>query len=114
MQIKRNELNNRVYDGRHCIGFSYTLHDCESSPIADMMYKLVDGCKEWEVSMVVRSKLYGHKRFYSIKYSMPKDRMPIEVIAESGMMHIQDEVKSEIAAKSVIDFSIGDVLSDAR
>lgn len=116
--ITSKELINRRYnESKECIGFTYDLivEDSTGQPAIQTFYfKRQDdlNVKCWEVLTVVIKKEIGELKPYNIEYIIPVKNMNLEVIAATGLRHIQYIIQQELQYKSMIDFCIGDVIND--
>lgn len=115
MAIDRKELISRKYDvDNNCIGFEYNLivEDEKGRELKIPFYFNRLAEKYWEVSMVSKNKNFGELRAYSTEYEIPKSNLNLELVAAFGLRYIQYIFQQEIQFKSMIDFCIGDTISN--
>lgn len=112
--LKREDLKNRVYSGKHCVRFEVAI------PIGDNRYKLAQFCKEqnpnadqetWSMRILFDRTRDKDTEVYTFSYILPKANIPLELIAATGLRYFQLRLKEEIQSKSNMDFVLGDMLS---
>ncbi len=110
--LKLNDLQNRVYSGRVCIGFECVIYD-EQAKEKQFVAKFENNqsdSKEWKMQIVLDRTRDADHQVYSFGYIMPKNMLPLELIAATGLKYFQLYLKQEIQAKVAMDFELGKVL----
>lgn len=98
------------------IGFSYIVKGEESGE--EVEYVKVDwrkgnGTGVWRMRALLDIDVFpGNQEVYNIDYQMPRDGMPVELIAATGLKYLQLSFREEVQKKSNIDFAIGDIVKD--
>lgn len=116
--ITLKELINRKYnEDKQCVGFEYelTVENEMGQPVKQSVYftrKDELDVKCWEVSMISKNHNINELKAYSIEYMVPVQNMKLETIAATGLRHLQYNIQQEIQYKSIIDFSIGNMIFD--
>ena len=112
--IKQKDLNLSTFVGRRCIGFSYKLKS-EAQEI-ELKFSNTDyvseneSNKEWLMQVVMGRTRDADSQVYNFGYIMPRNNLPLELIAATGMRYFQLYLKEEIERKINIDFALGSVL----
>ena len=107
--IKLKDLQNRIYSGKTCIRFKYEIQIDDKTSV-EAMFKRMDNPNEWNMQIVFNRTRDKDSEVYNFGYIMPKDGLPLELIAATGLKYFQLYIKEEIQAKSNIDFMLGDIL----
>lgn len=109
--IKLKDLNNRNYSGRKCISFEYVLNDEKANKLLVARFSAQDNVgKTWNMNIVFDRNRDADSQVYNFGYSMPKDDLPLELIAATGLKYFQLYVQQEVQQKSSIEFSLGNLL----
>lgn len=109
--IKLKDLNNRDYDGRKCISFEYVLKDEKENKLLVARFSNEDTSgKVWRMNVIFDRNRDADSQVYNFGYSMPKDNLPLELIAATGLKYFQLYLQQEIQQKSGIEFSLGSLL----
>lgn len=107
--LKLKDLQNRVYSGRECIRFEVPV------PIGDNKFVLAQFAKPayctWDMRIVLNRTRDKDSEVYTFSYIMPKDNVPLELIAATGLKYFQLYLKEEVQTKSGMDFAIGEMIS---
>ena len=115
-KIESKELFNRRYDNdtKSCIGFEYNLQIEKEDGLPDVLQFYFNRLAEkyWEVSVISKKASIGELRAYSCQYEIPVKSMVLEMVAAIGLTNIQYLLKQEVQYKSMIDFCIGDAVSN--
>ena len=93
------DLDNRVYSGKICSEFSYTLKDDKGKP--KFRANFTRGQEEqeeneWQMRIVLDRTRDADSQVYTFKYIMPKSNLPLELIAATGLKYFQLYLKQEI------------------
>lgn len=105
--ISLKELENRVYVDRKCTGFDYSIV-LENKPI-EARFRLDEDT--WRMTIVLDMTRDADSQVYKFNYVMPKENLPLELIAATGLKYFQLYLKDEIQQKSNMDITLGDVLA---
>ena len=106
--IERKNIENRVYDGKQCVGFS--------------VYIEIDGKKyefkytrenetTWRMLFVLDRTQDSDSQVYNVRYTLPSKSIPLETLAATGLMLFQSTLQNEVSIKSLINFSLGEILN---
>ena len=106
--LKFKDLMNRVYSGKECVRFEVTL------PIDDNKFILAQFAKPtyctWNMCVILNRTRDKDTEVYNFEYIMPRDNLPLELIAATGLRYFQLYLKEEVQTKIDYDFALGDVL----
>ena len=106
--LKFKDLMNRVYSGKECVRFEVTL------PIDDNKFILAQFAKPtyctWNMCVILNRTRDKDTEVYNFEYIMPRDNLPLELIAATGLRYFQLYLKEEIQMKTNLDFSIGEMI----
>lgn len=116
--IKMRDLINMKHDGKICVGFSYDVLDTNKLVrdketvlfSADFVKGISPG--EWSMRIVLPRTRDSDSQIYNFGYVMPRDGLPLELIAATGLKYYQLFLKEEVQRKSNFDFTLGDLLRD--
>lgn len=110
--IKMRDLEKRVYRGKRCISFEYTirLNDDNKTNIIARFLRVVTESPEWCMQIVMGRTRDKDSEVYNFGYVMPKDDLPLELIAATGLRYFQLHIKEEVQMKSNVDFELGNIL----
>lgn len=107
--IKLKDLQNRVYSGKTCIKFEYEFPiDKEHNIIAT--FKRAQNQSEWHMHIILDRTRDKDSEVYNFGYIMPRDSLPLELIAATGLRYFQLYIKEEVQMKTNIDFELGNIL----
>lgn len=107
--IKLKNLINRVYSDKECIRFEYEFI-VENKRIIAYFDRSHTQQNEWNMQIVLGRTRDKDSEVYNFGYIMPKDNLPLELIAATGLRFFQLYIKEEVQAKSNIDFELGNIL----
>ena len=113
--IHLKDLKNRVYDGKHCIRFEVPIHPyAKNYTLAQFTNVQNENSvgNEWCMRVVLGRTRDKDSEMYNFGYIMPKDNLPLELIAATGLKYFQLYLKEEIQMKSNMDFAIGEITSN--
>ena len=114
--LKFKDLKNRVYTDKKCTRFEVQIPVSDKHAVLatfDNIPNAVGDCNdgnEWRMRVIFDRNRDKDSEVYNFGYIMPKDNLPLELIAATGLKYFQLYLKSEIQAKSTLDFSIGEML----
>lgn len=104
------DLDNRVYSGKICSEFSYSLKDEKGQTKLKANFWRGPEENEWRMRIVLDRTRDADSQVYTFGYIMPKSNLPLTLIAATGLKYFQLLLKEEIQIKSEYDFMLGDVL----
>lgn len=105
------DLDNRVYSGKICSEFNYTLKDDKGRPkFRANFIRGQEDENEWQMRIVLDRTRDADSQVYTFRYIMPKSNLPLELIAATGLRYFQLYLKEEIQTKSEYDFILGNAL----
>ena len=108
--INQKELENRVYSGKQCIGFDYTVKNEKAEKQFEARFRTGAEKNEWNMQIVLGRTRDTDCQVYNFGYIMPKSNLPLELIAATGLKYFQLYLKEEIQTKSEYDFMLGEIL----
>lgn len=110
--IKFKDLQNKVYSGKTCIRFEYAIMIGEQYVYAKFEKQTGHMAQpnEWNMQIIFGRTRDKDSEVYNFGYVMPKDGIPLELIAATGLKYFQLQLKEEIQAKSNLDFQLGEIL----
>lgn len=113
--IKLKELRNRVYSGKECIYFEYdiVIDDQVSLPIQFIKKQnstIQENANEWKTRIIIDRTRDKDSDVYSFSFVMPRNGLPLELIAATGLRFFQLYLKEEIQNKAKLDFALGEVI----
>lgn len=110
--ITFKDLKNKVYSNKMCIRFEYDLTlDKEHKVTATFTKrKYQDFYSQWVMQIIIDRTKDKDSEVYNFGYVMPKDNLPLELIAATGLRFYQLHLKNEIQEKSNLDFMIGEII----
>lgn len=109
--IRLKDLDNREYIGRSCVAFRYVLRNEKGEIINILTYqKSLTHEAQWNMQVVIKRTRDADSQVYNFGYVMPKENLPLELIAATGLKYFQLYLKEEIQKKMEYDFAIGEVV----
>lgn len=109
--ITLKDLKNRVYSGKECVRFEYNIQiDKEHEILATFKKQRNIDSTEWNMQIVTNRTRDKDSEVYNFGYVMPRDNLPLELIAATGIKYFQLYIKEEIQTKSNLDFELGNIL----
>ena len=110
--IKFKDLQNRVYSGKTCVRFEYGMMVNDQYVYAQFQKQVGQTAQpnEWNMQIIFGRTRDKDSEVYNFGYVMPKDGLPLELIAATGLRYFQLHIKEEIQAKSNLDFELGEIL----
>ena len=115
-KITMKDLINKNNDSetKECISFEYHLQveNEKGLPAYIKFYfsKIAERC--WKVLFVSEVQSINENKAYSFTYEIPTKSMSLEMVCAMGLRTIQYVLKEELNYKSMIDFCIGDAVSN--
>lgn len=107
--LKLKDLENRVYRCRNCVRFECTI-PVDEDKILLATFSRMKNPSEWNMQVIFDRTRDKDSEVYNFGYIMPKDNLPLELIAATGLKYFQLYLKEEIQMKSNLDFSIGRII----
>lgn len=107
--IVMKDLQNRVYSGKVCMRFEYEFVVNKKRIIA-YFDRSIENPTEWNMQIILGRTRDKDSEVYNFGYMMPRDNLPLELIAATGLKYFQLHVKEEVQAKSNMDFELGEIL----
>lgn len=111
--IKFKDLQNRVYSGKTCVRFEYAIMVGDKYIYAQFQKQTGKDAQpnEWNMQIIFGRTRDKDSEVYNFGYVMPRDGLPLELIAATGLKYFQLHLKEEVQAKSNLDFQLGDILA---
>lgn len=107
--ITLKNLQNRVYSGKNCVRFECTIPTNKEHWIL-ASFKRMDNQNEWNMQIILDRTRDKDSEVYNFGYIMPRNGLPLELIAATGLKYFQLYLKEEVQTKSNLDFEIGNLL----
>lgn len=107
--LKLKDLQNRVYSGKTCVRFECVIPIDKKRWIVATFTRM-ENPTEWNARIVLDRTRDKDSEVYNFGYVMPKDGLPLELIAATGLKYFQLYIKEEVQAKSNLDFELGNIL----
>ncbi len=110
--IKLKDLQNRVYSGKTCVRFEYAILVGERLVYARFAKQPNKESQpnEWNMEIILGRTRDKDSEVYNFGYVMPRDGLPLELIAATGLKYFQLHIKNEVQEKSNMDFELGNIL----
>lgn len=112
--LRLKDLKNRVYVGKQCVRFDVPIQVADGSQVMAQFTKSVhDGAVDgnvWKVRCILDRTRDKDSDVYNFSYVMPKDNLPLELIAATGLRYFQLYLKEEVQSKMDMDFYLGGIL----
>lgn len=110
--LKLKDLQNRVYSGKICVRFEYAILVDERLIYARFTKQPNKDSQpnEWNMEIILGRTRDKDSEVYNFGYVMPRDGLPLELIAATGLRYFQLYLKEEVQAKSNMDFELGNIL----
>lgn len=101
----------KTYEGRLCVSFEYDIVLDEENKITAKFHKrkYKDFYTQWVMQIVIDRTKDKDSEIYNFAYVMPKENLPLELIAATGLKYYQLHLKEEIQLKSNLDFALGEI-----
>ena len=107
--LKLKDLTNRQYVGKQCKAFEYELKGEKDAKILAAKFEVGANENEWSMQIVLDRTRDADSQVYKFDYVMPRNNLPLELIAATGLKYFQLYLKSEIEQKVSYDFLIGEI-----
>lgn len=109
--IKFKDLQNKVYSGKLCTQFEYGILVDENKYVYAKFNRQVEKPTEWNMQIIFGRTRDKDSEVYNFGYIMPRDGLPLELIAATGLKYFQLHLKQEVQMKSNLDLQLGEVLT---
>lgn len=107
--ITFKDLKNKVYRDKMCTRFECEIVLKDKIAIANF-----DKCSgespSWNMQIVLGRTRDKDSDVYNFSYVMPREGLPLELIAATGLRFFQLYLKDEIQLKTEIEFEIGELV----
>ena len=104
------DLENRVYSGKVCMRFECFLVSDDVQFTAKFERRKPKDSNEWNMQIILDRDRDKDSEVYNFGYVMPRENLPLELIAATGLRYFQLHIKEEIQRKSIMDLMIGEVI----
>ena len=108
--ILLRDLTNRVYRGKTCMRFEYNIKSDEDNYIVANFTRKGNNLAEWNMQIILKRTSRKDSDVYNFGYIMPRENLPLELIAATGLRYFQLYLKDEIQQKSNLDFALGEIV----
>lgn len=109
--LRLGDLQNRVYNGKTCVRFEYMLEISNRRTVNVMFNRLAEDTNLWKATILLDRTRDKDSELYNFMYALPKDNVPLELVAATGLKYFQLYIKEEVQMKSDLDFALG-VITD--
>ena len=110
--LKLKDLTNRQYVEKRCKAFEYELKDEKDTRIMVAKFEVGTNENEWSMQIVLDRTRDADSQVYKFDYIMPRNNLPLELIAATGLKFFQLYLKEEVQSKINIDFALGEKLEE--
>lgn len=111
--LSLKDLENRVYSGKECVGFQLSLSNGSSCSINATFSREgstgIEMSPKWTMLVLIPRTAFKDSDVYCIHYEMPRNDLPLTLVAACGLRLLQAQLKEEVQSKSDLDFLIGDI-----
>lgn len=108
--IRLKDLQNRVYSGKCCMRFEYEFDVDQNKTITAVFKRVSENASTWKMSIVLERTRDKDSEVYNFMYGLPKDDVPLELVAAIGLRYFQLHIKEEVQMKSNMDFILGEII----
>lgn len=108
--ISFKDLQNKVYQDRLCVRFEYAIPVEDKRFVKATFERQPNNPNHWNLQIIFNRTRDKDSEVYNFGYIMPRDGLPLELIAATGLKYFQLYIKDEVQAKSNLDFTLGDIL----
>ena len=108
--LSLGDLKNRVYSGKQCMRFECMFTVEDKPTIAVFERKKSVESNEWNMRVIIDRTRDKDSDVYNFGYIMPRSDLPLELIAATGLKYFQLYLREEVQTKSLMEFSIGEML----
>ena len=108
--LKLKDITNRQYVEKQCKAFEYELKGEKDARIMVAKFEVGTNENEWSMQIVLDRTRDADSQVYKFDYVMPRNNLPLELIAATGLKFFQLYLKEEVQSKINIDFTLGEKL----
>lgn len=108
--LKLKDLTNRQYVEKKCKAFEYELKGEKDVRILVAKFEVGANENEWSMQIVLDRTRDADSQVYKFDYAMPRNNLPLELIAATGLKFFQLYLKDEVQSKINIDLALGEKL----
>ncbi len=108
--IRLKDLQNRVYSGKQCTQFAYEFSIDQDHSVVARFKRSSGETNIWVMGIVLDRTRDKDSEVYRFEYALPKDNVPLELIAAVGLRYFQLHIKEEVQLKSNMDFVLGGII----
>lgn len=112
------DLTNRVYKDKQCVSFEHTVIDKDRALDDEQRNCFVARWTKgneiglWNIQVVLDRTRDADSQVYRFGYVMPRDGLPLELIAATGLKYFQLYLQQEVQIKSNYNFVLSELLKD--
>ena len=116
--ISPKDVVNRTYDGKVLVAFEYVVKNIDGPNGEAQSLRVWFDKVQMPGQEISEGKVYrvftiiGNNEVYEQVFEMPKYNMAIEMIVAYGLNTLKLILQSEVSYKSMLDFTIGEVIKD--
>ena len=107
--LTQKDIECKEYKGKELIAFKYVQRDRDGNKEWEAQYNRGEQPNEWNMTVVLGRTRDADSQVYHFGYIMPKSKLPIELVAATGLKYFQLYLKQELEQKIAIDFEIGEI-----
>lgn len=112
--LRLKDLQNRVYSGKQCVRFEVPVQVADNKYVLAQFVKVVQddaaNGNEWHMRVILNRTRDKDSEVYNFGYVMPRNNLPLELIAATGLRYFQMYLKEEVQSKTNMDFYLGSIL----
>lgn len=109
--LELKNLENRVYEGKNCVEFTYFLRDEKGNKLQRFSFfrDEVDE-KKWTMRVLIDRTGDADSQLYNFTYIIQSPKAPLNLVCAVGLKYFVLYLREEIQTKSDYDFLISDVI----
>lgn len=109
--LKLKELINRVYEQKRCVSFEININN-DTLPESIFLFKKIKNCDKptWNLTVMISKDRDRDSQVYNFSYELPREGIPLEMIAAIGLKYFQLKIQEEVQMKSNFNFVLSDIL----
>lgn len=109
--LELRNLENRVYEDKTCIEFTYFLRDEKGNKLQRFdFFRNAENMSQWNMRVVIERTRDADSQVYNFDYIIPSSKAPLNLVCAIGLRYFVLYLKEEIQTKSDYDFLISDVI----
>lgn len=109
--ISFKDLENKVYSDRVCVRFECTVKPDEEHWTKATFRRDSKNANQWNMQVIIDRTRDKDSEIYNFGYILPKDTVPLELVAATGFRYFQLYLKEEVQLKSNLDFALGEIIN---